>query len=71
MRFQILYTDWDKENQCYVFSSEQKEDKNCDFITYRLVADAGKYLYNTESGQVKKAITIPFFLKDEWEERAY
>lgn len=71
MRFQILYTYWDKDNNNYVLSSIKEEDKNFEYITYRLVADDGKYLYNMKNGQIKKAVTVPFFIKDEWEERAY
>ena len=65
-----LYEYWDSEKKQTVRSRIPK-DELTDLKLFTIIADAGKYLYHKESGAVRASITIPVYLFDKWEERAY
>lgn len=70
MTIQKMYTYWDVNEQKQI-QSFVPVHPNTDLVLYRLIAERGCYLYNTRTKAIKHAITIPYFLKEEWEEKAY
>lgn len=70
MIIQTLYT-YQNDETGKSFLSFSPLPRSSHLMQYRLIADEGKYLYNTKMGIIKKAVTIPFFMKNEWEEREY
>ena len=65
-----MYEYWDPETQQLIRSRTPK-DELTDLKLYTMIAEAGKYLYNKESGAIRASITIPIYLSDKWEERVY
>ena len=70
MQIITRYQHYDEDTQQYV-TTFIPENKYFDSIIYTLVAEQNKYLYNIKTQAIRSAITIPSFMKNDWEERAY
>lgn len=70
MKILKMYQYWDEKTQQIVQSFTPKYP-NTDLIVYVLIADQGKYMYNISTKAIRSSITVPFYAKDDWEERAY
>lgn len=65
-----IYEYWDSEQQKIVRSRIPK-DKFTDLKLLTLIAEPGNYLYHTETGAVRAAVTVSAYKAHPWEERAY
>lgn len=59
------------ENSGQKIRSTIPHNKHTDLIFFDLIAEDGYYLYNKNTHAIKNAIILPYYLKEEWEERAY
>ena len=69
MIIQKLYLNTNDQGKTFLSFSPDASSSNLIFL--RLIAEEGKYLYNIKEGMIDKAVTIPSFLKSNWEERTY
>ena len=65
-----IYEYWDSEKKKTVRSRKPKNELT-DLNLFTLIAEHGHYLQHKNTGAIRAAVTVPTYMAQDWEERAY
>lgn len=65
-----IYEYWDSEQKKTVRNRIPK-DELTNLKLFTLIAETGNYLYHKETEAIRASVTVPDYMAEDWEERAY